>query len=447
MTNRNELEQKIRPIHYLGSKLRILELINSAIEMVSPTDGCVCDLFAGSGTVSKYLSITRSVVSVDIQEYSRVLCSALLRPVTDINIDSFLYSCINSKHYKSLLWSIRPMIEHESNCIKQASRKDAMPLCELIEKGSIISYEQGYTMDCSSDLKHALQNTLSRLKELNFLAGPEALVVRYFGGLYFSYLQATQIDALLEEIAKLNEKDKDTFLAAVLSTASDVVNTVGKQFAQPIKPRNSDGSPKMNLVEKIHKDRGLEVYSVFQKWLNIYYAQEKSKFNHTIYKMDYSDALDIINDVKVVYADPPYTRYHYSRYYHVLETICLRDNPKISKTCLNGGKNISRGIYRADRHQSPFCIKSQSAAAFENLFKKVRSLESALVLSYSPFDNNKKAAPRLELINHLEKMAKKYFKSVKVISIADFSHSKLNKANKNFEVVDSAELLIVCQIS
>ena len=74
-----------------------------------------------------------------------------------------------------------------------------------------------------------------------------------------------------------------------------------------------------------------------------------------------------------MYADPPYTRDHYSRYYHVLETMSLRDNPEVSMTMIRAGGSprVSRGVYRADRYQSPFCIKSQAAGAFEELCRGV----------------------------------------------------------------------------
>ncbi len=441
-------QQQFRPIHYLGSKLRILDFIQSTIDKLDPTGGRVCDLFAGSGTVSKHLSQTRPVTSVDIQEYSRVICSALLSPSGGYyQINNFLKRCVNSILSNKLLWCIEPMIEYEANCMKRALSGDIIPLIELIEDGSIISFEQGFYTNSSSQLTDSLKSTTSRLAKSKYLSGPEALVVRYFGGLYFSYLQATQLDALLAEISKLNE-DKDTFLAAVLSTASDVVNTVGKQFAQPIKPRNPDGTPKKNIVNRIQKDRNDDVFLIFVKWLERYLSQEKSKYNNYVYKMDFSDALDIlkIDDIKVFYADPPYTRYHYSRYYHVLETICLRDNPIVTKTFINGENRLSRGVYRQDRHQSPFSIKSESAAAFDKLFKKVRGLDAPLILSYSPYDKTKKATPRIYSIDELRKMAKKYFARVEIISVGQFSHSKLNHTNKNFDISYDAELLIVCQL-
>ncbi|WP_051238837.1 DNA adenine methylase [Clostridium butyricum] len=445
-TNRNS---SIRPIHYLGSKLRLLEIIKNVIDEVDSTQGTVCDLFAGSGTVSKYLSTYRPVVSVDIQEYSRVLCSALLNPqASSYTTSEFIDMCKNSSHSIKLKMCFNDLQEYEKECIRKGELGDLEPVCDLLDNGSIISYEQGYKGNVSTKLSNIMDKVINRMKELNFHNGPEALVIRYFGGLYFSYKQAIEIDSILEQIFNLEKKCIDTYLAALLSTASDVVNTVGKQFAQPIKPRNADGTPKKNIIKNVQKDRNIDVFESFDKWLNIYLNQEKTNQKHMVYKSDYVDALNFLdNNVKVVYADPPYTRYHYSRYYHVLETICLRDNPKLSMNIVKGEKKISRGIYREDRHQSPFSIKTQSYNAFKVMFEKVSRIGAALILSYSPFDDSKENTPRILSISQIEEIAKKYFNSVEVVSVGQFSHSKLNKNDKNFEINYNAELLIVCKDS
>lgn len=163
--------------------------------------------------------------------------------------------------------------------------------------------------------------------------------------------------------------------------------------------------------------------------------------------MDYAEALKMLkgSNVKVIYADPPYTRYHYSRYYHVLETICLRDNPTVSSTFPNGAGGISRAIYRSERHQSPFCIKSQAESAFELLFQGAKELDVPLVLSYSPFDSSKAVTPRLRTMNQLIDMAHRYYDNVEVLSPGTFTHSKLNSTDNNFESNNEAEKLIICR--
>lgn len=73
-----KLNDDIRIIQYLGSKLQILDDISNEIDNLICGEGIVCDLFAGSGTVSYKLSQKYTVYANDIQEYSKVITKALL---------------------------------------------------------------------------------------------------------------------------------------------------------------------------------------------------------------------------------------------------------------------------------------------------------------------------------------------------------------------------------
>lgn len=436
----------MRPIHYLGSKLRLIEPIQRAIDSVSPRESAVCDLFSGSGTVSYALSQSRQVLAVDIQEYSRVLCNALLnpRPLTGQIISKFFKNVHHSILYGQLSWAIEPMIEYEEACLASAIRGNPHSLCELLEAGSILALERSNVLEVSRPLKLALTGTLARLASSGFIGDVNALAVRHFGGLYFSYRQSAQIDCLLHSIEQYPEY-KETLLAALLSTVSDVVNTVGKQFAQPIRPRSSSGEPKRHLISQIHRDRSEDVLSRYVEWLRRYAELPAAKFQHKAIRGDYHEVLRSLDpSFSVIYADPPYTRDHYSRYYHVLETLCLRDNPEVSTVKVDQKLRLSRGVYRIQRHQSPFCIKSEAPGAFATLFEDVRRLQVPLVLSYSPYAKDRNARPRLMTVDALVTLAKGYFRKVDCRSAGKITHNKLNTTELNFEVSHEAEVLITC---
>lgn len=446
MTNKNE-NQAIRPIHYLGSKLRMLEAIKSAVDLVDKTDGVICDLFSGSGVVSEYLIQFRDVVSVDIQKYSSVLSEASIRKFNaGINATDITKAIQQSSVFAELQDAFSQLLEYEKTCMVLAQNGKLNALYEIIENGSLYIFMNDPIDSISDELSRCLEKCVNTLR-LKELANSEyTMITRYYGGLYFSYKQALELDAIACFVFSQEGLLKTKLLAALLSTASALVNTVGKQFAQPLKVRNAKGELKTSLNEKITKDRSVDTFSVFCDWLDYYFNAGTSEHKLTTLCMDYRDALERLSDkrVKVVYADPPYTRYHYSRYYHVLETICLRDNPSITTTFPNGKGGISRAIYREGRHQSPFCIKSQAEHAFEQMFEGVKKLDVPLVLSYSPFDASKAATPRLRSIDQLVEMAKKYFEHVEIHSPGLFTHSKLNSVDKNFESNHEAELLIVC---
>ncbi|TQK53289.1 D12 class N6 adenine-specific DNA methyltransferase [Brevibacillus sp. AG162] len=439
-----EEEVAFRPIHYLGSKLRILETISDIIDDIDPTFGRVYDIFSGSGTVSYYLGKRRPVTSVDIQEYSRVLTNAVLQPFCEKELIE-IKSKLSYFKVTTLQECIEPLVKYEEWALDKANKNEVYEICELVEYGALLPFLNKERENVSDDLKAVIQKTVDNLNEMGLMDSVDSITTRYFGGTYFSFQQASELDNLLNMASTFEGRLKDIVIAATLSTASEIVNTVGKQFAQPLKAIDSKGNPKKSLVSKINKDRSIDVYQKFEEEINKYLSLEKGNFNHISLRCDYSDALDnLTNDTKVVYADPPYTRYHYSRYYHVLETMCLRDNPEITKVQFNGELRMSRGLYRTDRHQSPFSIKTMARKAFKTLFSKVSERNVSLILSYSPYDTEKESTPRVQTVSELLEMASQYFKRVELFSIEGFVHSKLNAVDKNFEIPTGAEILVIC---
>lgn len=447
--NTNSNYSVYRPIHYLGSKLRLLDAIIANIDKVDPSMGTVCDLFSGSGTVAMALSKSRNVIAVDIQEYSRVICSALLgsRP-TDEAVYKKLYEFLRSSEYSTqLLDALKPIIEYEQQCLNLASKGELEPLCDFLEHGSLVAFQLDTSNSSSPNLKKTIEEVLSNLHGIGLENSNKTLCVRYFGGIYFSFLQSVQLDILLEAISQVPNDSKDVFMAALLSTASEAVNTVGKQFAQPLRPRRSNGEPKHKLYELTSRDRYKDIFEIYENWLARYLNNPSSDYSHVVIREDYLDALDALSDkVDVIYADPPYTRDHYSRFYHVLETLCLRDTPAVSKVRVGSSDFISRGLYRQERHQSPFSIKSQAPSAFSNLFEKSSRLGVPLVLSYSPYISANNARPRLMTIQQIEDLAKRFYKHVDIVSAGKISHSKLNRSDKNTIVSYEAEVMFVCEL-
>ena len=430
-----------RPIHYLGSKLRLAEKIQELLAQVDPKMGPVCDLFAGSGTVAARLASSRDVVAADIQEYSRVLCSAVLNParITAAEIQRIVAEAASSEFHRDLTWAAEPLISQEQRRIALAQRGHLEPICELLESSPIILCNGG-----ESSLKSAIGESRRRLETKGFNRGPRTITLRHFGGVYFSYLQAVQLSTLVAHAHTQRNDRKDLFLAAAMSTASEVVNTVGKQFAQPLQARNSTGAPKPHLIEKIARDRQLDSFNIFSRWLEQYGSLPTTDHSHVARRSDFITTLERdCEDVRVIYADPPYTRDHYSRYYHVLETMCLCDEPQISFARVDGQMKPLRGVYRIDRHQSPFCIKSQAPEAFEQMFSRARRLGVPLVLSYSPLPTSSKPRPRVMTIESISTLALRFFKTVDRVAVKGVTHNKLNTTKHNSEASADAELLLI----
>jgi adenine-specific DNA-methyltransferase len=438
-----------RPIHYLGSKLRLAPAIADALDDADATRGTVLDLFAGSGTTALALTGHRRVVASDIQEYSRVICSALLtqRPSTGDIVSTFADRLqAGSPLVDALRDAVEPVVEFERMALKAATRGEPESICFVLEHGSIIAAQRGLGGCPSPELQRRLTEVTLRLARAGLAGSPAATTVRYFGGAYFSYEQALELDCLAAIASETFPQDQaDLFTAALLSTASDCVNTVGKQFAQPIRPRAKHGGVKRHLLSKIDRDRHLNVRTTFLEWLERYAGHEVPGSGHVATRADYREALKRFSgQYSVVYADPPYTRDHYSRFYHVLETMARRDNPSIARNPGSTEIKLSRGLYREDRHQSPFCIRSQAAGAFRELFELASSSGANMVVSYSPFESG--AHPRLMQIEALLALARQFYRSVELESVDGVSHSKLNHSSLNFEMPSEAEVLLVCRL-
>lgn len=432
-----------RTIHYLGSKLRILDFIKSTIDEIDPEKNGVCDLFSGSGSVSQHLSNERKITSVDIQKYSHIICSALLKPENDDYIKCFEATLKNEISKSNKFETIAPLIEYEEKIYLEKGENQLEILSDFIENSSIYGALIEPPNTKYNDFKTALKVSLENIKNCE---SDDFLATKYFGGTYFSYKQSALLDIILDCIKSSNEKYHNTLMAALLSTASDIVNTVGKQFAQPIRPRDKNNIPKRGLLKQLKKDRDLDVVSIYISWLQKYASKVKTNFDHKALHMDFKKALDQLDDdTNIIYADPPYTRDHYSRFYHGLETLCLMDHPTISTTKIGGTLRLSRGLYREERHQSDFCIKSKAPAAFEYLFKNVSSRDKILVLSYSPFDKSTGAHPRVVELELLIELASKYFKKVETRSPGRFSHNKLNRSDLHLKSSENSEILLICR--
>ena len=436
-----------RTIHYLGSKLRAVDPIRRAVSAVAPVGQPVCDLFAGSGIVSLALGSDWDVTSVDIQEYSRVLCNGLTNaPPNAGGEGASLCNQANAGSLRSeLRFALADLLVHEQKCLTEAAGGSVESLCDLLEYGSLLPLNASRNMPPT--LRNELSVAIGKLDALGLARGPQTVVTRHFGGRYFSWKQAIDLDAALAEIHSLDHNFRDFYLSAAFVVASDIVNTVGKHFAQPIKLRDSNGHPKRHLVKQTLRDRALNVFDSYRACCRSLAAIRQSHRLHRAVKSDYLDFLkDDNTPFAAIYADPPYTRDHYSRYYHVLETMAVRDDPEVATTKIrsNGMPRLSRGVYRLQRHQSPFCIPTKAPGAFDHLFSAVAKRRVPLILSYSPYQASTGNRPRLLTIDQLFYMAKRYYKEVEIVPVDGISHNKLNLSERNVDVEYPAEVLISC---
>jgi len=89
------------------------------------------------------------------------------------------------------------------------------------------------------------------------------------------------------------------------------------------------------------------------------------------------DAVAIASEMTsrdLVVVDPPYSAVHYSRFYHVLETLAVGRRVNVS----------GRGRYppATQRPQSDFSKKTTSRAAFETLLRRLGEVRSSVIVTF-----------------------------------------------------------------
>jgi adenine-specific DNA-methyltransferase len=435
----------VRSVQYLGSKARLVEIIAHAMNELDPSAGRALDLFSGSGVVAAHLARTREVTALDIQEYARVLASALLKPwrATNSSILAITEAAAEAAASRLAAPALSALRAYELKALGSVTMAPDR-LCELVEFGSIAGARAG-TPGIPPELAALLEAAAQELEP----AESRMVLTHQFGGVYFSYSQATMLDSLLTAVRDgLDQHQSDTAIAATMRAASVLVTSIGSHFAQPVRPRESTGAIKTSALRAVAARRARTVSEIFIEQMRSYASAPSTHIGSAAVAADYRDFLSTETATfSIAYADPPYTRDHYSRFYHVLETMARGDQPQLSTVLIGDLKVPSRGLYREDRHQSPFSIRTQVRGAFEVLFGEIRRRGIPLVLSYSSYSGGTVARPkpRLLTIDEIVALAAERFTRVEVRSAGAFRHSKFNAAAVNGEAHAEAEELIICE--
>ena len=331
-------------IKYMGSKAKIVDFISSGIAHVR-SGNTVCDLFAGACSISGALGHSNRIISNDIQGYSSAIASVYLRPVANLDAEEIISGArrLVSRRYSRL-----------------PSGLDYSPSSSLQEFQEIEKRNQ-----CLIDRTFSYSHHL---------------FVKNYSGTWWSAIQCLWIDAIREVADRKLEKGEITkaeflFILTCLMHAM-AYNSQGTGHYAQFRDAKTTSS-----MEDIKKYRQSTIESFFRRKMNSLLEWSRENvvdLGHEIWSLDYRECLDRIPKC-TVYADPPYAFVHYSRFYHAIETVYHYDYPDLQ---VKGGK-IVKGRYRENRHQSPFCIRTQVSKAFHDLFDGVSHSDSNLVLSYS----------------------------------------------------------------
>ncbi|HFD2140890.1 TPA: DNA adenine methylase [Acinetobacter baumannii] len=354
------LSKKSIPLNlqYLGGKSRIVNKILHLL--VDKNNTSFVDLFSGSGVVAYMAAVQKSFNSVyanDLQPYSYNFIRALLSK-SDLLQDD-LIAKLSNVNSKDLLAHSRQNFtkdfELEQYFFKASKHEDF----DWVE----------YKKFCdSTKLSEA-----SGIKDKNY-----NLFLHYYRNTYFGVYQCAEIDYLKQLICSLENTNRplsEALEACVISSMSYNVSST-THLAQYLKPNSLKTT--LNLIETRKRSIIKDVISRLKELKHKQIVAETEVFN-----LDYLDALSNIpiDNKTVVYADPPYFKEHYSRYYHVLDTFVLYDFPELT---FNKRLNmVTVGRYRKDRLVSDFGKRSMAPKAFKIMIDTVMEKGATLAISYA----------------------------------------------------------------
>lgn len=316
---------------YMGSKRLMLKngLGNLILEHGKRARRVV-DLFCGSGAISWFAAenLHRPVLAIDLQTYAIVLSRAVIgrdKPEDAIGLAHTWVEKAERERSKSNLW------------------------------------------DCAAQLDNEYDNIelwVNRARELCTRPSPIGPVWHAYGGHYFSPTQALTIDYLLKCLPP-DEPENTICLAALISAASKCAASPG-HTAQPFQPTETAG---IYIQEAWRRDP----LALCRNTLLDICPRNAQVVGEAII----ADAIkyaSTLNHDDLVIVDPPYSSVHYSRFYHVLETIALG-------YC---GEPQGAGRYPPieERPQSDFSRKGRSAQALGNLLQQLSQVGSTVIFTF-----------------------------------------------------------------
>ncbi|MFB2648088.1 DNA adenine methylase [Shewanella mangrovisoli] len=365
----NEFFSKKTPrpltMQYLGGKSRIVESILEEISRTFSQQDKFVDLFAGSGVVAFEAQCKGyDVIANDIQPYSATILTSLL------NFDT----C-----------SLKPIITELEGVTHQIifSGSREKYLSDYFQELSFFNQVQQEKLEWK-EYKNFVENTKlcsGNAKEIETLKGTEkwTLFLSYYRNTYFGIYQSAELDFLREFAEKFPKESKEHILACIVSAMTYCVSST-THLAQFLKPNSQTST--INLIKK----RSTSIVEEVLKRLKALESNSSNSRNGVtakVFQKDFKSALKEISldSNTIVYADPPYFKEHYSRYYHVLDTFILYDYPQLTYNKRIGSTTIGR--YREDRITSDFGKKALAKSAFESLIDSCMNAGAKLAISYA----------------------------------------------------------------
>jgi adenine-specific DNA-methyltransferase len=351
------------PIRYMGTKRTLAPLVRSAILDLQPS-GQVADLFSGMGSVAAALAPAAPVLTNDLLAFTAAFARARFLP-------------FNRPTMESIGRQLYPAFEECRSELRTiyARRLRAEWIAMQAGPEGLAAYMVGAPHVGTS------RSWRTQARKAHEATGIQyyRLTVTHFSASYFSTAQAIELDSLrfaIDQVAAghassapSQDRLHDWLLSGWLAAAGRVINAPG-HTAQFLKPATHPAY--IRLVSRWRRS----IWGAFLDGLAEMRPIGTAAWRHGN-AVTNQDALQVLSSpesegITLVYADPPYTKDSYSRYYHVYETLYKYDYPD----------SIGAGRARSDRVSDEFSLVTKVANVFSRLFAQVSERGLPLVLSY-----------------------------------------------------------------
>lgn len=350
---------------YMGSKRNMLknglgDILSASVRNTSR----VLDLFTGSGVVAWHMSelYEHKVIAVDLQAYATALAASVIERTSPLKDDSWIEQ-----------WFLRAIDLQPSDCIKSATELQR-DLGDIIPA---VAAERARAICQSYD---------------------ESPITSAYGGYYFSPFQALWLDTLRRTLPK-NSSEQKVALAALIQAASECAASPG-HTAQPFKANRSAG---FFLIDAWRRDLPQKVSEAARR-----IAQRHARVKGQSMQMDANDAARMARERDLVFLDPPYSGVHYSRFYHVLETIARGEVGPVT--------GVGRYPPQSDRPKSAYSLKAKSRQAFDDLLYILSNKGASVIITF-PAGRTSNGISGTEVTD----LAEKHFKIIETKIASRFS--------------------------
>jgi len=351
-------------IRYMGNKVALAKDVATLISDIEASRPLV-DLFGGMCSVAGAVSNSaRQVWINDAQHYASLAAHCLLRSQDLPPSRDRVVSVLSPAYRKNL------------NTLGRRFKQDLATERRILSRDSFSAYQQAQVEWKHVGNDEVLAAEAAKLRTQG-QAGPHRLATLTFSWGYFGLRQSIEIDSVRAAIdasiglGLLTSDEAAWCRLALLQTCSRVASTPG-HFAQFLTGANAQSFARIRSARRRSVWDGvlddLEILEPFgtKRW-------RKRNRVLTGDALSIWPILDCANlPPAVFYADPPYSKEQYSRFYHVLETLELYDYPEATGT----------GRYRSGRFTTPLAQKSGVLRAVQRLCCEIAARDGVLLLSY-----------------------------------------------------------------